>query len=114
MLSLILDIKSFSFCHFDSLVLNCSCLSASSFSISSSLILSQLFSFLIASFSISRNLSSFSRVSSSTGLLVELIFTLDAASSIRSIALSGSLRSAIYLDENSTAQTIALSLILIQ
>ena len=71
-------------------------------------------SFKIACFSISSVWICFSSCRISSGIVVTLIFTLAAASSSRSIALSGSFLSVIYLEERSTAESTASSVILIQ
>jgi hypothetical protein len=67
-----------------------------------------------ASNSISKFLIFLSKISSSTGFEIVFNLTLDNASSIKSIALSGSFLSLIYLILKSTAETILESVIFIQ
>jgi len=67
----------------------------------------------LASNSISRFLIFFSKISNSTGFEIVFNFTLDRASSIKSIALSGNFLSVIYFILKSTAETIAPSVIFI-
>jgi len=68
-----------------------------------------LFSIVIACFSISSCQIFFSNFTRFSGIEVIHIFTEAAASSRRSIALSGNLLSAIYLMPSSTAATTAAS-----
>ncbi len=66
-------------------------------------------SFLSASFSISNRRTSRSAITNSSGLFSREIRSADAASSIRSIALSGKNLSVIYRLEKFTAETMASS-----
>jgi hypothetical protein len=113
LVSFILIIISFSLLQACSSLVASSFLLAIFFDISSKTSLLIQSSFFLASNSISKVLISFCKISSSTGFEIEFIFTLDNASSIKSIALSGSFLSDIYFIDKSTAASIAESVIFI-
>ncbi|OQA02848.1 MAG: hypothetical protein BWY68_00903 [bacterium ADurb.Bin400] len=105
-------INSFSSCHCLFRDNSFSFRSAISFSIASFRLSDRAsFSFFNASLSISSRRMFLTIVSISAGILSISSFSVDAASSMRSTALSGRKRSAIYRSDRSAAAIIALSAI---